>query len=321
MSNDVAVVVEHLQGEILESTFEVLGLAKSVAAAAGGQTLAVLPGWQADSLAGSLGVADEVILVEHEALAAYSPDAWKAALVPVLKEREPLVTLIPRSVMGYDIAAPLSAALGWPLVASAQSVSVEDGKVVVGSQLFAGKASVQSDFMGPGIVGTMTGALDPDAGRADGSPTVTKIQADLDPTAIKASFVGFVEPSGEDIDISAQDVLVSVGRGIERADNVEIVQELADALGGALSASRPVVDQEWLPRTRQVGKSGSKVKPRLYLALGISGAPEHVEGMKDADLIIAVNTDPAAPIFEVAHYGATEDMLDVVEALQEKLEG
>ena len=317
MSNDVLVVAEHLQGQVLESTFEVLGLAKDVASASGGRTVAVLPGWQAESLAESLGAADEVVYLEHEALDNFSSDAWKSALIPLLKEREPLVTLISMSATGMDLAAPLSMALDLPLVASAQAVSIENGKAVVTSQLYAGKAFVESELPGPGIVAVMTGTLDPDSGRSDRKPPVTKVQPVLDASALRVSFSGLVEPTGEDVDVTREDVLVSVGRGVGRQDNIDTVQELADEIGGVLSASRPVVDQEWLPRTRQVGKSGATVKPRLYLALGISGAPEHLEGMKDAELIIAVNTDSSAPIFEVAHYGATEDMLDVVESLTE----
>jgi len=319
MSNDVFVLAEHLQGQIQESTFEVLGLARDVATATGGRSVAVLTGWQAESLAESLGAADEVIYLEHEALENFSSDACSAALVPLLQERAPRVTLVPMSATGMDLAAPLSATLDLPLIASAQSVVIEADKTVVTSQLYAGKATVQSEFSGSGIVAVMTGVLDPDLGRSDNKPPVTKVQPALDASALRVSFGRFVEPAGEDVDITREDVLVSVGRGVERQDNIEVVQKLADELGGVLSASRPVVDQEWLPRTRQVGKSGAKVKPKLYLALGISGAPEHLEGMKDAELIIAVNTDPSAPIFETAHYGTTEDMLDVVEALTEKV--
>ena len=128
-----------------------------------------------------------------------------------------------------------------------------------------------------------------------------------------------VEAEGGDLDIAAADMLVSVGRGIESQDNMEIVLELADALGVPLSASRPVVDAGWLPKTRQVGQSGLKVKPRVYLALGISGAPEHLEGMRNAELIIACNTDPGAPIFGVAHYGTTVDLFDLVPELVDKI--
>ncbi len=319
MSNDVFVVVEHLRGEFSESTFEVLGLARSVATATGGRAIAVLLGWQSEALAESLGAADEVIYLEHKALENFSSDAWKAALMPLLQDRAPQVTLIPMTTMGMDLAGPLSGALDLPLVAFAQGVSIEGEKTVVASQLYAGKASVESEFSGPGIVAVMTGVLDPDEGRSEKKPPVTKVEPALDAAEIRVSFRGLVEPVGEDVDIASEGVLVSVGRGIEREDNLPIVEELAQELGGVLAASRPVVDQKWLPQTRQVGKSGTKVKPRLYLALGISGAPEHIEGMKDAELIIAVNSDPSAPIFDVAHYGVEDDLLDIVEALTDKI--
>jgi electron transfer flavoprotein alpha subunit len=132
-------------------------------------------------------------------------------------------------------------------------------------------------------------------------------------------FKGLVEPEGGDVDITQHDYLVAVGRGIQSEDNLPLVEELAKALGGAVCSSRPIVDSKWLPKTRQVGKSGLKVKPKIYLALGISGAPEHIEGMKDAELIIAVNSDETAPIFEHAHYGTTEDLFDIVPALTAKL--
>ncbi|MBI4786388.1 MAG: electron transfer flavoprotein subunit alpha/FixB family protein, partial [Chloroflexi bacterium] len=134
-------------------------------------------------------------------------------------------------------------------------------------------------------------------------------------------FKQLIEPEAADVDITKQDILVSVGRGIQSADNLELVEELANALGGAVSASRPIVDNGWLPKARQVGKSGSTVKPKLYFAVGISGAPEHLEGMRDAPLIIAINSDPNAPIFDVAHYGIAADLFDVVPALTEKIKG
>lgn len=137
--------------------------------------------------------------------------------------------------------------------------------------------------------------------------------------APKIVFKKYIEPDTSDVDITKQDVLVAVGRGIQSQDNLALAEDLAAAVGGAVCASRPVIDQGWLPLSRQVGKSGMSVKPRLYLALGISGAPEHWEGMQGARVIVAINTDPKAPIFDGAHYGAVADVLDVIPALTEKI--
>ena len=167
------------------------------------------------------------------------------------------------------------------------------------------------------IASVLAGAFPTDAGKGSGAAVENLDAPDL--SGLKIQFKQLVEPEGGDVDITQHDVLVSVGRGIQNEDNLPVVQALADKLGGALSSSRPIVDSKWLPKTRQVGKSGLKVKPKVYIAVGISGAPEHIEGMKDAECIIAINTDPNAPIFDYAHFGVTEDLFDVVPALTEKL--
>jgi electron transfer flavoprotein alpha subunit len=148
---------------------------------------------------------------------------------------------------------------------------------------------------------------------------VTSVEAPaLD--GLRVTLAQYVEPEAGDVDISKAPILISVGRGVQTEDNIELVEELAEALGGAVCSSRPVVDQGWLPTSRMVGKSGQTVKPKLYLAMGISGAPEHVEAITDSELIVAINTDPAAPIFDVAQYGAEVDMLDLLETLIEQIE-
>src|SRR5574339_21641 len=167
------------------------------------------------------------------------------------------------------------------------------------------------------IVACVAGAFPADPGR--GTTNATKVDLPVSLDGLKTKFIEAIKPAGGDVDITAQDKLVSIGRGIGGKENVELAEELAKALGATISASRPVVDAGWLPRTRQVGKSGLKVKPKLYLMLGISGAPEHLEGMKSAELIIAVNTDKKAPILNVAHYGATADLFEVAEAMLELL--
>jgi electron transfer flavoprotein alpha subunit len=165
----------------------------------------------------------------------------------------------------------------------------------------------------------VVGTAPAEPGSVAGSPPIERIGVAAADGRIR--FRRFIRPEAGDVDIARESILVSVGRGIGEQENLELVEVLATALGGVVSSSRPIADAGWLPRTRQVGKSGQRVKPRLYLALGISGAPEHLEGMRGADLIMAVNTDPRAPIFGVAHYGAVADVLDVIPALTKQLSG
>ena len=168
------------------------------------------------------------------------------------------------------------------------------------------------------LVTMVPGGYKAEQGQSTQAPSVTSVPA---PTfeGLRVTLKQYIEPDTSDVDITKEKMLVSVGRGIQNKDNIEIANELAAALGCAVSSSRPVVDQGWMPTTRLVGKSGKHVKPKIYLALGISGAPEHVEGMGDSEVIIAVNTDPNAPIFNIAKYGTTTDMFDLVPVLTEKV--
>jgi electron transfer flavoprotein alpha subunit len=162
------------------------------------------------------------------------------------------------------------------------------------------------------------GGYKPEQGQSDSPPEVTPFPVSL--PDLKVKLLKYIEPEVGDVDISSENVLVAVGRGIQTEDNIELAEELAELLGGAVCASRPIVDQGWLPISRMVGKSGQNVKPKLYLALGISGAPEHVEGMTDAEMVVAVNIDPGAPIFDFAKYGAEVDLFDLIDYLIESVE-
>jgi electron transfer flavoprotein alpha subunit len=320
VSADVWVIAEHRDGAITEVTFELLGAARRLADASGGQAVAVVLGSGAGGLAAGLGAVDRVIALDHPSLADFTPSAYQAALAPLLTEREPRLVLVSNTGFGMDIAGGLSGATGYALAASATDITMDEGWPVVRCQVYAGKIEARVRFRtGRGICTVVAGSFPADSERVPGSPTVeTVAPAAADP---RIRFGRLIRPEAGDVDITRESVLVAVGRGIGEADNIELAEELAAALGGAVAASRPVADAGWLPRSRQVGKSGQRVKPRLYLALGISGAPEHLEGMRDAELIIAINNDPRAPIFGVAHYGATADLLDVVPALTARLPG
>ncbi len=319
MSRDIAVVIEHLGGKIADVSFEMLGQGRELAKATGGRLLALAAGHGLTALATELGAADAVLLCQDAALEPYTPDAHQKALGAALRARAPRVALVANTSMGMDLGAGLAAELGWPLVAYCRDARLEGGILVATSQIYGGKLLAEAEVAGEhAIVSMLAGSSPAEAGRAAGAPAVEEIAASAG-GARRVRFKRLIQPGAGDVDITREAVLVSVGRGIQSKDNLPVVEELAQALGGTLSASRPIVDQGWLPKTRQVGKSGMTVKPKLYLAVGISGAPEHLEGMRGAELIVAVNSDPHAPIFNVAHYGVVGDLFDVLPLLTEKL--
>jgi electron transfer flavoprotein alpha subunit len=322
MSDTIFVIAEHLKGELTEPTLEALGAARILADGLGGQVIGLLLGHGVEDLAGQMAAADRVLAVDAPALADFTPEAYLAVLESLLREHQPRLTLLLNTAMGMDLAAALSIRLDWPLVAYCNGLRTEDGAVVTTSQIYGGKVMAECALAdGPALVSVLAGAFPADAGRAGDPPDVEAVAPPAALDGLRTRFRQLIEPEAGDVDITRADVVVSIGRGIQSEENIEVAEGLAEALGGVVASSRPVVDAGWLPRTRQVGKSGMTVKPKLYLALGISGAPEHVEGMKDAELIIAVNTDPNAPIFDVAHYGVEADLFDVAEALVEALEG
>jgi electron transfer flavoprotein alpha subunit len=315
MNQDIYVVVEHLRGKVADISYVMVAAARVLAQGTGGEAVAVLLGQGAQGLAGDLA-ADRVLYMDHPALAEFSSDAYQKALTDLIKENEPRAVLLGGTTIGTDVAGVLSARLGLPMVSSCQSVTA-DGKFV--SQICGGKIMAESDLPDSTVLVTVVpGGFKPEEGQSTAAPPVTEVAA---PSLenLRVTLVQYIEPEVGDVDISKEPILISVGRGIQNADNLELAEELAEALGGVVSSSRPVVDQGWLPTSRMVGKSGKHVKPKLYLALGISGAPEHVEAITDSEMIIAINTDPNAPIFDIAQYGAEVDMLDLLEVLTEQI--
>jgi len=323
MNGNVLVLAEHTGKQISEGTYELIGAARPLAAALGGVVEVALLGPR--DLAGQLGGAALIACMEHPALTEYLPEAYEQALLAVLNERAPRLLLMSNATAGLDLGGAMAVRWQAPVAAYVIDLAVEGGTVVATAQILGGKILAELELAGERGIATVIGGIFPaaagqvEASQGEPGPDLVDVAPPAGLDELRMTLRQVVEPQGGDVDITAADLLVSVGRGIESSDNLEIVAELADALGVPLSASRPVVDAGWLPKTRQVGKSGLKVKPKAYLAFGISGAPEHLEGMRGAELIIACNTDPGAPIFSVAHYGTTVDLFDLVPALTERL--
>ena len=314
MSQDIFVVIEHLRGGVADISYVMLAAARSLAQGTGGQVVAVLLGKDAQKLAGDLA-ADKVLYGDSPALAEFTSEAYQVTLAKLIEEKSPRAVLFGHTTIGADVAGWLSGKLSLPLVSSCRTLTSNANFI---SQICGGKIMAEGDLPSPTALVTMVpGGYKTEEGQSAQSPAIETFAAPaLD--NLRVALKKYIEPEAGDVDIAKEQFLVSVGRGIQLKDNIEMAKELAAALGAQVSASRPIVDQGWLPTSRLVGKSGKRVKPKVYLALGISGAPEHVEGMGESDTIIAVNTDPNAPIFNVAKYGTTSDLLDLVPALIEK---
>ena len=315
MNQDIYIVVEHLQGQVPDISFTMLAAGRALADSTGGDVVGVLLGHNAQGLAGNFA-ADQVFYIDHPMLAEFTSDAYLIVLAQLINEKQPRAVLFGNTSIGADLASVLSVRLDVPLTYSCQTIG-ENGQLI--SQICGGKIMAESPLSDETtLITIIPGGYKPEQGQVSASPPITQLDAPaLDD--LRITLKQYIEPEAGDVDISKEPILISIGRGISNEDNIELAEELAEALGGVVSASRPVVDLGWLPTSRMIGKSGQKVKPKLYLTMGISGAPEHVEGMADSEMIIAINSDPTAPIFDVAQYGVEIDLFDLVEDLIDKV--
>lgn len=322
MTQDVWVVAEHFQGRLNDITFELLGKGRELAGKLKGKLAAALLGSEVRGLAGELRCADVVCVADRPDLRDFTAERYGAAMEAALKEAAPRLVLLGSTSVGLDLLSLLSARGGFACLDNCTRLEVRDGRVIATSQIYGGKIFAEVALPEETtLVGVLPGMFPKEAGQAPGQSEVRELSPPPSLPEARTTFRKLIAPPPGDVDISKVPILVAVGRGMQNAENLPQAQELAELLGGAVCGSRPVIDQGWLPKTRQVGKSGMTVKPKLYLALGVSGAPEHVEGMRGAELIVAVNTDPKAPIFSVAHYGIVGDLFDLLPPLTDEIKG
>ena len=316
MNDEIFVVIDHIRGQIADISYVMLAAAHELARLENSSVSAVFLGQDIQALAKTLPV-ERVLFLEHPALADFTPDAYLQVTSLLVQEHGPRAVLFGHTSIGMDIASGLSARLGLPLISSVHHFTPEGKFVshVCGGKIVA-EGSLPRTFTT--LITMLPGGYKIEPGHASTPPLITSLSSQA-PLVSRVSIKRYIEPDSSDTDITKEALLIAVGRGIQNKDNIVLAEELAEALGGVICASRPVVDQNWLPTTRLVGKSGFTVKPKMYLTLGISGAPEHTEAITGSDVIIAINTDPAAPIFNLAKYGTTCDLFDLVPVLTEKV--
>jgi len=320
---DFWVVVEHSEGQVLPVTRELAGRARELAEGSGGKASALVLGDASEALAGQLaglGFA-EAICVSAPELAQYRPRPWVEAAAAVIRARSPQVVLVPATTDGREMSASLAAALDCGIAADVTEVSVEGGKPAAKRPVYGGRLVETVEFTAdaPWICSVRPKAYpDPGAGSGD-APAVASEAASIPAEALDAEILGFRQDEAEGVNLADADVIVAGGRGLQDPSNFDLIRELATELGGAVGASRAVVDAGWIPYPHQVGQTGKTVRPKLYVAVGISGAIQHLAGMKTSETIVAINKDAAAPIFKVASFGLVGDALQLVPLLTKKL--
>lgn len=321
MSNGILVFIEHRSGVLNKTSLEALAGAQAVASQLQQAITAVLVGSDVSALAQEIAGYDlgKVVTASNAKLGDYTPDGYTDAMEHVVKQLDPQLVVMPHTYLVRDFAPKLAARFGKSLISDCIRAEVADSSITFTRRIFLGKldADVVSDGEAPVFATFQSGAYRPDQARKGSGAAVEEMAVEVG--EIRMTPEAPFQEVKQAVDLSKADVIVAVGRGIKSKDNLALAEKLAEALGADLAASRPICDAEWLPIDRQIGSSGQTVAPKLYVALGISGAIQHLVGMKNSGTIVAINKDPEAPIFDIADYGIVGDLFEAVPVLTEEI--
>ncbi len=324
MPDTILAILEQRQGNLSRVSWETLAAGQAISAETGWVLEAAVVGNNIGNLAAEVAGKkfSKVYAIESAKLEPYTPDAFVAALKQILQSKKPKLVLLPHTYQVRDFIPKLATTMGSTVISDCVGHKKDGDKLVFTRQMFQGKFSADVSFTceAPWFVTFQNGAFRGDKVEAGTSAApVETINAEIADGLIRTKPQEIFKEAKQAIDLTQAEIIVSVGRGIKEQKNIEIAKQLAEALGGELAASRPICDSGWLPMDRQVGSSGQTVAPKLYLALGISGAIQHVVGMKGARTIIAINKDSEAPIFEIADFAVVGNLFDVVPPLIEEV--
>ena len=324
MSEHVLVFAEHQGGKVVRPTWEAIAAGQRLAEDTGGSVSAVILGDGVSALAAEVAAAElaEVLAVESPLLGKYTPDGYALVLRQAIEERKPGFVLFSHTYQVRDFAPKLAASLDRSLVSDCLGYRQENGRLIFVRQVFQGKFSADVEFAGdaPYFVSFQAAAFREDSVRRGAAPArIITFPAALAADKVRAKPGERFREAKQAVDLSQAEIIVAVGRGIKAPENIELAKKLAEALGAEIGASRPICDSGWLPMDRQIGSSGQTVAPKLYVALGISGAIQHQVGMKGARTVVAINKDKEAPIFEIATYGVVRDLFEIVPPLVEEI--
>jgi electron transfer flavoprotein alpha subunit len=320
---EIFVLVEHRQGKIRDITGEMLAVGERLTGQGNASVTAVLLGKAVKPKAEELATrASTVLTVDDDRLEHFNALLYQKVLSSLLSKYHPLLTLIGHTAFGMDLAPSLAVEKGFPLATDCIGVSVEGKSIKATRSIYGGKVNATVSLKpSEGYIVTIRPGSFAAAAPGDRKGTIVVEPSPLEGTADTKRFVEYLEAPLAGEDISQAEIIVAVGQGIGGPENIPLAEELAKNLGGVLACSRPVIDRSWLPKERQVGISGKTVKPKVYIAIGISGAFQHVTAMQGSETVIAINKDPRAPIFGVADYGIVDDFKNILPILKEKTKG
>ena len=321
MSNGVLVFIEHRDGVLNKTSLEAIAAAQILASQMPQPVIAVVLGADPTAIAQDIATYDLVKVVKavNPKLAEYTPDAYSDAMEGVVRQLDPQLVVMPHTYLVRDYAPKLAARFGKSLISDCVRAEVSGEAMTFTRRIFLGKldADVVSDGAAPVFATFQSGAYRPDQASKGSGAAIEEMAVEVGEVRMRPE-APFQEVK-QAVDLSKADIIVAVGRGIKSKDNLVLAEKLAEVLGGDLAASRPICDAEWLPIDRQIGSSGQTVAPKLYVALGISGAIQHLVGMKNSGTIVAINKDPEAPIFDIADYGIVGDLFEAVPVLTEEI--
>lgn len=322
MAQGILVIIEHSDAKVNRISLEALTGAQKLGAELGQPVFAAVLAEDCSALTGALSSKklDKIYTVADPLLAEYTPDGYTLALQQLIEKIDPAFVVVGHSYQARDYAAKLALRCGGAMMSDCIGMQADGGSVALTRQVFAGKFNADYSFSGDSVcfISLQAAAYNADE-LESGSAAVEDFSATLDAGEIRTTVLEKFEGTKKDVDLTASDIIVSVGRGLKEEENLAIAEELATVLGADIGASRPVCDDGWIGADRQVGSSGQTVSPKLYLSLGISGAIQHVVGMKGSKYIVAVNKDPHAPIFDIADVAVVGDLFEIVPKLTEAL--
>jgi electron transfer flavoprotein alpha subunit len=321
MGNGILVFIEHREGVLNKTSLEAIAAAQDLGAQLNLPVTAVIPGADTAALAGEIAAYEvaKVVSAQNQKLSQYTPDGYADAMERMVRTLDPQYVILPHTYLVRDFAPKLAARFEKSLISDCIRLKVGDGQTTFTRRIFLGKidADVVSDGAAPVFVTFQSGAYRGESATKGSGAPVETMAVEVGEIRMKPE-APFQEVK-QAVDLGKAAVIVAIGRGIKSKDNIALAEKLADVLGGDLAASRPICDAEWLPIDRQIGSSGQTVAPKLYVALGISGAIQHLVGMKNSGTIVAINKDPEAPIFDIADYGIVGDLFEAVPVLTEEI--